>query len=175
MTYYVQNAVLGVHRIFIRIPYDVWGNNRLIYGCLNKYAQSTRCTIAGQLNIDRRYPGNLQPKHDSDGLDLNQNENPEGEIVVRLDPLIRDIVPDFLQHRRENTAAISVAIDTSDFQAVGDIGHDIEGTAGAFGFVELGAIGRSLQKAARESSLEDIKSLAEELTSYLERLKIVYE
>ncbi len=106
---------------------------------------------------------------------MNQNENPGGEIIVKLDPLIKDIVADFLQHRKENAAEISNAIENSDFETVGEIGHDIEGTAGAFGFKEMGLIGRSLQQAARESSLVDIKSLAEELASYLERLRVVYE
>ncbi|MCI0811768.1 MAG: Hpt domain-containing protein [Chloroflexi bacterium] len=105
----------------------------------------------------------------------NSNDDTRGEIIVRLDPLIQDIVIDFLQHRRENASAISDAIETSDFETVGDIGHDIEGTAGAFGFSEMGLIGRSLQQAAHESSLVDIRTLAEELTSYLDRLRIVYE
>lgn len=106
---------------------------------------------------------------------MNQNDNPGDEIIVKLDPLIKDIVADFLQHRKENASAITEAIKLSDFETVGDIGHDIEGTAGAFGFKEMGLIGRSLQQAARESSLVNVKSLAEELTSYLERLRVVYE
>ena len=106
---------------------------------------------------------------------MSQTDNAGDEIIVKLDPLIKDIVADFLQHRKENAAAIFNAIENSDFEAVGDIGHDIEGTAGAFGFKEMGLIGRSLRQAAHESSLVDIKALAEELTSYLERLIIVYE
>lgn len=106
---------------------------------------------------------------------MNQNDNAGDEIIVRLDPLIKDIVADFLQHRKENASAIIDAIENSDYETVGDIGHDIEGTAGAFGFKEMGLIGRSLRQAANESSLVDMKSLAEELTSYLERLKVVYE
>jgi len=103
------------------------------------------------------------------------NDDAHGEIIVHLDPLIEDIVADFLQHRRENTSAITDAIENSDFETVGDIGHDIEGTAGAFGFSGMALIGRSLQQAARESSLGDIRTLAAELQGYLERLRIVYE
>ena len=106
---------------------------------------------------------------------MNQNNDSGDEIVVRLDALIEDIVPDFLQHRSENAAAILVAIETSDFDAVAGIGHDIEGTAGAFGFEEIGVIGRSLQQAARDGSLGEIKTLAEELASYLGRLRVVFE
>lgn len=106
---------------------------------------------------------------------MNQSDNPDDEIIVKLDPLIKDIVADFLQHRKENASAISDAMENLDFEKVADIGHDIEGTAGAFGFKEMGLIGRSLRQAAHESSVVDIKALSEELTSYLERLIIVYE
>ena len=105
----------------------------------------------------------------------NTNENDREEIVVHLDPLIEDIVADFLQHRRENVSSILEAVEAADFGAVEDIGHDIEGTGGAFGFSGMARIGSSLTQAARESSLGDIKRLAEELTSYLERLRIVYK
>ena len=87
----------------------------------------------------------------------NTNDNDRDEIVVRLDPLIEDIVADFLQHRRENVSSILTASEAADFQALENIGHDIEGTGGAFGFSGMARIGRSLRQAARESSLGDIK------------------
>ena len=105
----------------------------------------------------------------------NPCDNAGEEIVVRIDPLIQDIVADFLQHRRENASEIFVAMETADFEAVDDIGHDIEGTGGAFGFSDMALIGRSLQQAAKNGSLGDIRRLAEDLLSYLERLRIVYK
>ncbi len=105
----------------------------------------------------------------------NSCDNAGDEIVVRLDPIIEDIVGDFLQHRRENVTSILDALEAADYEAVEHIGHDIEGTGGAFGFSGMARIGRSLRQAAREASPGEIKRLAEELTSYLERLKIVYE
>lgn len=95
--------------------------------------------------------------------------------MVRLDPLISDIVDEFLIHRKENAAAILDAVEGSDLETVGNIGHDIEGTAGAFGFKDMALIGRSLQQAARESNPAGIRRLAEELSSHLQRLKVVYE
>ena len=105
----------------------------------------------------------------------NSNDNAQDEIVVRVDPVIRDIVGDFLQHRRENVTSILGALDAADYEAVEHIGHDIEGTGGAFGFSGMARIGRSLRQAAGESSPSDVKRLAAELASYLERLKIVYK
>jgi len=111
----------------------------------------------------------------SDGPMGNTSDNAGEEIVVRLDPLIQDIVADFLQHRRENVPSILDALEAADYEAVENIGHDIEGTGGAFGFVGMARIGRSLRQAAQENSPGGVKRLAEELASYLERLKIVYK
>ena len=104
----------------------------------------------------------------------NRNDN-EGEIIVRLDPLIQRIGPEFLQHRRENAGLIWDALENADVEKVANIAHDIEGTAGAFGFSEMAQLGRLLQEAARESSLGKIKSLASDLTDYLDRLRVIYD
>ena len=104
----------------------------------------------------------------------NSCQNASDEIVVHLDPIIRDIVGDFLRHRRENVTSILDALEAADYEVVEHIGHDIEGTGGAFGFTGMARIGRSLREAARESSPGEVKRLAEELVSYLERLRIVY-
>ena len=105
----------------------------------------------------------------------NSCDNNGDEIVVRLDPLIEDIVGDFLQHRRENVTSILDALEAADYEAVAKIGHDIEGTGGAFGFDGMARIGRSLRQAAREASPGEVKRLTEELVGYLRRLKVVYK
>ncbi len=60
--------------------------------------------------------------------------NANQEIVVRLDAAIQDMVPDFLRHRGDNVASIRDALEARNFDAVRQIGHDIEGSGGAFGF-----------------------------------------
>lgn len=103
------------------------------------------------------------------------SDNSNEEIVVRLDPLIKDIVGDFLQRRRENASNILAALAESDLETVDQIGHDLEGTAGAFGFSDMAILGHSLQQAAKQSNPEEVKRLAEELIDYLNRLKVVYK
>lgn len=102
------------------------------------------------------------------------NDNSPDEIIVHLDPLIQKIVPDFLRHRRENADSIWDALENSDFESVANIAHDIVGTAGAFGFSEMAQLGHLLQEAALESSHGKMRTLASELTDYLDRLRIVY-
>ncbi len=100
--------------------------------------------------------------------------NNNQEIVVRVDAAIQDIIPDFLRHRDENVASIRDALEAGDFDAVRRIGHDIEGTGGAFGFARMADIGRGLSHASSGAALAEGQGLADELASYLSRLKIVY-
>ena len=97
------------------------------------------------------------------------------EIYVHLDATIEDMIPDFLEHRRENIRSILDALEAGDYEGVEQIGHDMEGTGGAFGFKGMAQIGRSLKEAALESEAGEVRRLAEELASYLERIRIVYE
>ena len=104
----------------------------------------------------------------------NRNSEEQDEIVVRIDATIRDIIPDFLQHRAENVTMLFSALEAGDFDAVRQIGHDIEGSGGAFGFKTMASLGRSLRLAGTDEVHGEVRSLAEELASYIARLKIVY-
>ena len=104
----------------------------------------------------------------------NSNTGERDEIVVRIDERIRDIIPDFLQHRAGNVTSIFSALEAGDFDAVRQIGHDIEGSGGAFGFKTMASLGRSLRLAGTDEVHGEVRRLAEELASYITRLKIVY-
>ncbi len=91
-----------------------------------------------------------------------------------MDAAIQDIVPDFLRHRGEDVASIRAALEAGDFDAVRQIGHDIEGTGGAFGFDRMAEIGRCLRQGPSDAASAQVQDLADELSSYLARLKIVY-
>ena len=121
-----------------------------------------------------KLPGGLEIKSHGHELMANSDSNYNQEIVVRVDAAIQDIIPDFLQHRGENVALIRDALEAGDFDAVRQIGHDIEGTGGAFGFARMAEIGRCLSHATSEAALAEGQGLADELASYLARLKIVY-
>lgn len=99
----------------------------------------------------------------------------EEEIVVRVDALLEDMIPDFLEHRKAEILNIRSALEREDFASLRGIGHDIEGTGGAFGFEGMAQIGRSLNLAAAEGDLQRVQRLAKELSGYLDRLRIEYE
>ena len=99
----------------------------------------------------------------------------EEEIVVRVEALLEDMIPDYLEHRKAELLLIHSALEQKDFASLREIGHDIEGTGGAFGFQGIARIGRSLRLAAAEGDHQGVRRLAEELSSYLDRVRVEYE
>jgi HPt (histidine-containing phosphotransfer) domain-containing protein len=97
------------------------------------------------------------------------------KLVVRIDPDLRDLVPVFITHKREDAHAIVAAIVRSDYEALSKLGHRIRGEGGSYGFEELTEIGAALEIAAKSRDLAAIRKSAEELTAYLDSVEIVYD
>ena len=107
-----------------------------------------------------------------------RNDNSSGEereLVVHVDAIIEDLIPGFLQHRKGDVTSIRDALERDDFETLSELGHDIEGTSGAFGFRGLALIGRSLRLAVTEHDGREVHRLADELANYLDRVKVVFD
>ena len=111
----------------------------------------------------------------SDPTAHNGASDQEEEIVVRVEALLEDMIPDYLGHRKAEISNIHSALERGDFSSLREIGHDIEGTGGAFGFKGRAQIGRSLRLAAAEGDHQGVRRMAEELSSYLDRVRVEYE
>ena len=55
------------------------------------------------------------------------------------------------------------------------LGHNLKGTGGGYGFDKITELGRQLEEAAAEGKEEKIKALKEELAIYLEEVEIIYQ
>jgi len=100
---------------------------------------------------------------------------PLSKLVVRIDPDLRDLVPIFIAHKREDAQAIVAAIARADYEALSQLGHRIRGEGGSYGFEELTAIGAALEIAAKARDLAAVRKSALELTAYLDSVEIVYD
>ena len=96
------------------------------------------------------------------------------KLVVRIDPDLRDLVPVFIAHKREDAHAIVAAIARTDYESLSKLGHRIRGEGGSYGFEELTEIGAALEIAAKGRD-PAIRKSAEELTTYLDSVDIVYD
>jgi HPt (histidine-containing phosphotransfer) domain-containing protein len=96
-------------------------------------------------------------------------------ISVKINPLLAELVPKFLERSRQNVVELQDAVRSADFDASRRIGHALHGTAGSFGFEEMAEIGKDIERAARARDSATLKKLGERLDSHLSRLRPVFE
>jgi len=98
-----------------------------------------------------------------------------GRIVVHGDPVLRQLIPGFLDNRRNDVTTILAALAREDFQTIQVLGHRMKGDGGGYGFAGISAIGRMVEQAAKDKSASGIRDAVAELSSYLDRVEVVYD
>jgi len=96
-------------------------------------------------------------------------------IRVKVDPLLAEIVPQFLGRCVQTVAEFRDALRSGNLAAARRIGHALHGSAGSFGFEELAGIGRNIERAAREGDSATLEKLAETLDDHVSRVRPVFE
>ena len=108
-------------------------------------------------------------------MDPDKKSDSKEKIIVSIDPDLKDIVPGFLEHRREDVKKILEAMEGDDFEGIRIIGHTMKGVGGGYGFDAITELGRFIEAAAKESNLEEIRRSVNELAAYIDNVEIVYE
>ena len=108
--------------------------------------------------------------HPASGVDRQQER-----IIVQIDKVLQDLVPDYLQTRREDVQKLHRAITEKDHETIRLLGHSMKGSGGGYGFDGITEIGRQIETAAKKQDLEGSRKLAEELQQYLDRVAVIYE
>ena len=97
------------------------------------------------------------------------------KITVKVDKDLEDLIPGFMQRRREDVASIRASLSAGDLDKVRITGHSMKGTGGGYGFDELSQIGSRLEKAAQAGDADAISSLVTRLEDYLDKVVVEYE
>ncbi|MCF6147786.1 MAG: Hpt domain-containing protein [Candidatus Kuenenia sp.] len=95
-------------------------------------------------------------------------------MLVRVDPDLREIVPDFLQNRHNDILTINDAVRKNDYETIRIIGHSMKGSGGGYGFDAISGIGAAIETAAKKKNQKGITEQLNILSSYLKRIKIVF-
>ena len=95
-------------------------------------------------------------------------------IVYKIDSDLKEIIPNFMNGRKKDIGLLETAIKENDFAEIQSIGHKLKGNAGSYGFDGLGDIGHGIEKAAKESKLEEIEQLFDDYKKHLEQIEIEY-
>jgi HPt (histidine-containing phosphotransfer) domain-containing protein len=98
--------------------------------------------------------------------------NPRVPFVVKADPLLQPLIPDYLKNRRADLQKLADALARNDFAALRKIGHDMAGSGGAYGLPPLSDIGRQIEDAAVAGDPARIEAAAGDLRVFLDTVKL---
>jgi HPt (histidine-containing phosphotransfer) domain-containing protein len=98
-----------------------------------------------------------------------------GDIPVKVDRKLADLLPRFVGRCRDDAAALRRAADASDWAAAKRIGHTLFGSGEGYGLDEVTTIGRDVDSAGSRRDAPALRQLAGRLEDYLARIKVTFE
>ncbi|WP_447977083.1 Hpt domain-containing protein [Candidatus Nitrospira bockiana] len=97
----------------------------------------------------------------------------DGRIRVQVDHELLDLIPTFLQNRRNDIRSLREAVHRRDFETARRLGHSMKGCGGGYGFDEITLIGGEIEEAAKRTDSSAILGQVDALSRYLERVEVV--
>lgn len=97
------------------------------------------------------------------------------EIKVVIDSDLEDLIPGFLENRKQDLERLQEAAKRGDAGTLQSIGHSLKGVGGGYGFDRMSEIGEGIENAGKTSNLDAANGRIAELADYLSRLNIVFE
>ncbi|NCO93146.1 MAG: hypothetical protein COZ06_33680 [Armatimonadetes bacterium CG_4_10_14_3_um_filter_66_18] len=92
--------------------------------------------------------------------------------VVRVEPELRELIPEFLTTCRADLQSVINAIEVGDFSAAASCGHRMDGYGGGYGFGEITTGGGEIEEAAKRKDGQAALARAESLLDYLDRVRV---
>lgn len=94
------------------------------------------------------------------------------KIVLNVEPVLKELVPGFLENRRRDLERMRTALHAGDLATIRDVGYNIRCFSRVYGFDELTALGEEIRCAADECSTLRIVHLQGQLADYLSRIEV---
>lgn len=95
--------------------------------------------------------------------------------VVRPDPDLADLIPSFMQNRRNELAELQQARSRNDYEFIRRTSHTWKGICRPYGFVHLETLSRSLEEAGEREDAAEVERIVAEMADYLDNVRIVYD
>jgi len=108
-------------------------------------------------------------------LPIDEKARQGNTFPVRANSKFADLIPGFLQNRRQDVITVREALERRDFQAVERLGHDMRGVGTSYGFEGITEIGAALEEAASRADSGASGMWVGELSKYLDGVEVVPE
>jgi HPt (histidine-containing phosphotransfer) domain-containing protein len=95
-------------------------------------------------------------------------------IPVTIDADLEDLIPDYLENRRQDCQAVLQLLEQGDYEAIRVLGHTMKGSGGGYGFDAITDMGKVLEEAAKQQDKAAIRQVVAQLEHYLQAIEIVY-
>lgn len=98
----------------------------------------------------------------------------DDKIVVNVDAMLEDLIPEFLENKQENIKSIYDALEKKDYETIRVLGHSMKGAGGGYGFDKITDFGALIEQGAKDKNSDEIKKWIMKLSNYLHRVEVVY-
>jgi response regulator RpfG family c-di-GMP phosphodiesterase len=116
----------------------------------------------------------LQAALEQHGPDLREaHSSRPNAIFVRVPEGLESIVPGYLESRIEEVPVLLRLLESSDYEEIRTLSHNMKGTGSAYGFPELTRLGAEMESAAKISDRETLSARFAELRSYVDQVRLV--
>jgi len=102
-------------------------------------------------------------------------EPEQGKIVISVDKDLEDLIPGFLENRRNDVQTMHKALAEQDYETIRRHGHSMKGVGGGYGFAAITEIGGRIEQAATAGDSAAIGEEVGKLEYYLQHIAVVYE
>lgn len=104
----------------------------------------------------------------------NAVPNRQDNLIIRIDPDLKAIIPDFMKEVACDISAIKTALSAGDIRGVQKIGHNLKGAGGGYGFEVITRLGAEIERAAIDNAPKKINSSVDELSNYINKVHVVW-
>lgn len=98
----------------------------------------------------------------------------DDNIIVRVDADLKEIVPGFIQNRRQDIVAMETFLYEKNYEAIRLLGHSMKGAGTSYGFHFISEIGKAIEAAAKAGSAQIIAQKKTELKDFLDGVQIEF-
>lgn len=99
----------------------------------------------------------------------------DSRIRVRVNPLLKDLIPRYFEKLNEDFELIENAVTSESFTLVMERAHAIKGHAGMYGFAELSSLAHALELAAKEEDSDKAATEFKSMQDYVKNLDLDYD
>ena len=97
------------------------------------------------------------------------------KIRVSIDPDLEDLIPGFLNNRRNDVVQIRASLLTGDYTKIRLLGHSMKGAGGGYGFDPITDYGGEIEQAALKQDAATVEVFVSRLEDYLARVEPVFD